>query len=227
MEEPIPSNEPVVSEVADLREILERAQSGDVAAMPELREALRSRPDLVQYCGDLGVIAERAWVTLIAGQNLVLSESIKLRLVELKASLAGANPTPLERLAVERIAITWLQSGFADIAAAGPGDVSPRVAEFVIERQDRAQKRYLAALTAFTMIRKLAPDLGAAVRDGEHRRTRRLAENLEPRNGPESSLPDAVIRSLSIVSNDDQDLDDQEEWSRGPMGPIELRRSTV
>jgi hypothetical protein len=73
----------------------------------------------------------------------------------------------------------------------------------------------------------LAPDLGAAARDNEHRRPSRLAENLEPTNGLESSLPDAVTRPLSVVSIDDQDPNDQDEWSRGPRGPIGLRRSTV
>jgi hypothetical protein len=160
MGEPLPWNEPVPQAVAGLREILERARRGEVAALPELREALRSGPDLVEYCGDLAAIAERAWVALVAGQDLVLGESVKLRPAGLKASLAGLDPTPLERLAIERVSITWLQCGFTEAAAAGPGDVAPRVAEFAIERQDRAQKRHLAALASLAMIRKLAAELG-------------------------------------------------------------------
>jgi len=95
MGEPLPWNEPVPQAVAGLREILERARRGDATVLPELREALRSRPDLVQYCGDLASIAERAWGDLVAGQNLVLGESVKLRLTRLKASLGNAgSPTP-------------------------------------------------------------------------------------------------------------------------------------
>jgi hypothetical protein len=201
MGEPLPSNEPVPPAVAGLRAILERAQRGNATELPELREAPRSRPDLVEYCGDLAATAERDWVDLVAGADLVLGESVKLRPAEMKASLAGPDPTPLERLAIERIAITWLlQCGFADAAATGPGDVPPRVAEFIIERMDRAQKRHLAALA---MIRKLTPDLGAA-RDGEPRRAASPVGYPPATTGPEPSPIDAATRPLSIVSIDDR-----------------------
>ena len=205
MNEPRASNEPVPAAFAGLQEVLERARRGDVAVLPELRETLEARPEIWKHCSDLAAIAERAWIVLIAGKDLLVGESLMMRMAELRAELAGADPTPLERLAVERVVIAWLQAWYSDLAAAGSGDVPPKVAAFALERQDRAQKRHLAALATLATIRRLAPKLGAAARDGEHRRPTRPAGNAVGTTGLVPSRRDADAHPLSIVSVDDRD----------------------
>ena len=170
MDDPQRSSEPFPAAVAGLQEVLVRAQGGDLAVLPELRDALESRPVLWRHCGDLAAIAERAWIETASGPDLVVAESLKLRMAELRAELAGPSPTPLERLAVNRVAITWLQAWYADAAAAGSGDVSPKLAAFALEPLDRAQKRHLAALAVLATIRRLLPDVGGASSGDGHRR---------------------------------------------------------
>jgi hypothetical protein len=198
MNEPRASNEPVPAALAGLQEVLERARRGDVAVLPELREALEARPEIWKHCSDLAAIAERAWIALITGPDLLVAESLMLRMGELRAELAGADPTPLERLAVERVVIAWLQAWYSDLAAANSGDVSPKVAAFALERQDRAQKRHLAALATLATIRRLRPAAGKPSRRGDHPRA--------------PGTPAALLRPLMIVCPGDMD-------SLGPTGP--------
>jgi hypothetical protein len=54
------------------------------------------------------------------------------------------------------VAACWLQVQDADIRAARANDVSPRQAEFHQRRMDAANRRYLAALKALALVRKLA-----------------------------------------------------------------------
>jgi hypothetical protein len=182
--------EPAPTAVANLREVLERARTGDPAALADLRETLRSRPDLVEYCGNLAAFAERAWVDLAAGPNLVVHESLKIKLEGLRAELAGPDSTPLERLAVDRVAITWLQAGYGDVAAAGLTDVPPRVAGFALDRQDRAHKRHLAALAALSLIHRLRPRGG------------RSSSEDGPGRGPQPGGPPGTATDLERVEHD-------------------------
>lgn len=146
--------------------LVERARRGDASALPGLREALRARPDLVARCGDLAAAAERAWIDLAAGPDVVAAESLALRVEGLRAELEGPDSTPLERLAAARVVVTWLQCWYADASAAAMANVPPGVATFALERQDRAHKRHLSALGALAAIRRLRPDAAPAGRTG-------------------------------------------------------------
>jgi hypothetical protein len=143
--------------LAEVRTLLERGRRGDVDALPALRRVLDEHPGIWRHVGDLAAHAERSWIRLAAGPDLVMQESLIRKLAELKAELAGPAPTPLERLLVDRVAATWLQVHYCDAAAVQAGEVSVRQAELALKRQDRAHRRYLTALAALTTIRRLLP----------------------------------------------------------------------
>ena len=56
----------------DIREVLEAARRGDRSVLPALRQWLDARPDFFQHLGDVAGHAERAWIELAAGTDLVL-----------------------------------------------------------------------------------------------------------------------------------------------------------
>src|SRR5262245_33586778 len=88
--------------------LTDRAQKGDLTALPALREVLKA-PLAVDLLG--GDLARQAQLTLIdkfSGKNLLFRESQTQKLELLRAELAGATPTPLERLLAERVAACWL-----------------------------------------------------------------------------------------------------------------------
>ena len=66
-------------------------------------------PEILKEAGDLGLLAERHWISLIARSNLIVEESVPEQVAIMKAELAGPEPTPLDRLLIDQIGLAWLQ----------------------------------------------------------------------------------------------------------------------
>jgi hypothetical protein len=141
--------------------LVEQARGGDPIAVGQLGGFLDANPDLVEHVGDLAVQVERAWIALAAGADPFAQEVVERKLARLKARHAGPAPTPLEQLLVAHLAAAWLQVAHGDALAAQVADKSDAQARFVLQRQERAQKRYLAAAKALAVVRKLQPERSA------------------------------------------------------------------
>jgi hypothetical protein len=153
-----------------MRRVLERAERGDRSALPALEMLLDATPEVWRAYGDLARVAEDAWVELVAGPNLLLKESLRRKLIEMKSELlSGAAASPLEHLLVGRVAAGWLQAAYADAAAAQLREKSLDLAQLEQQqrRQERAQKGYLAAIRTLATVRKLLAT--AAVRTADRR----------------------------------------------------------
>jgi hypothetical protein len=142
---------------ARLERLLQRAQQGDESVLPELRQVLDAHPEFWQGYGDLALQAQAAWLHLISGQNLLLRESLQLKLDQLKAELGGMVPSPLERLLVERATATWLQLQYAGAVYAQVKTNSSAQHQALQRRQNSAQQRHLQALKMLMTVRKLLP----------------------------------------------------------------------
>src|SRR3954469_4840155 len=124
-EEPQKTEPEAPPAVDELRALVDRARQGDHDALPRLRELLDERPGVFGQFGDLARHAQAAWVKLAAGGDLAFAEALRRRADAMTAELAGAAPTELERLLVERVAATWLQANYADAAAAQTSPEAP------------------------------------------------------------------------------------------------------
>lgn len=159
------------------REFIKRAQAGDLSVLPHLRALLDDHPEIWQHCGELAAITRNAWVDLIAGNDLVVAESLQRKVAAMKAELLEPSPSPLERLLVDRVGICWLQVHAADLecAHAVSQGTTPRVptAEVARKRLDSANRRYLAAVKQLTLVRKLLKEKPA-------KRLPRAAEQANP-----------------------------------------------
>ena len=139
----------------ELARLVARAERGDLAVLPALREALAANPTLWQTYGDVSLQAEGALVRVAAGSNLLLAESLLLKLRALKAELGGDGDSPLERLLASRVALTWLEANYRDIQmaqAAGAGEARLKVLR---QQQDAAHRRHLAGIKQLALVRKL------------------------------------------------------------------------
>ena len=144
-------------DVDRLAELVQRAQQGDVTALPLLREALEGDPSLWQEYGDLAAQAQEAWLQLLAGTDYLLAESVRLKLAALRQELGAEGASPLEKLLVERIVACWLQTHYADALyaqARGPQSTAS-IRQELMKRQDSSQRRYLAAIKQLALVRKL------------------------------------------------------------------------
>ena len=140
---------------ADLAQLLKRAEAGDRSVLPELRRALDRDDALWRGYGDLAAHAEASLAMLAAGPNLFLAESLKRKLAELKAEVGGESPSPLERLLVERVTASWLQTNYYDgllAQAAGAGEARLRALQRL---QDAAHRRHLAGIKQLAVVRRL------------------------------------------------------------------------
>src|SRR5262249_35937504 len=138
---PPPTQDPAAR--ARLESLVQRAQQGDEGALPELRQVLDAHPEFWQRCGDLALQAQAAWLQLICGKDLLPRESLQRKLDQLKADLAGTDPSPLERLLVERASATWLQLQNADAVYAQVKGTSSAQHQALQRRQTSAQQRHL------------------------------------------------------------------------------------
>jgi hypothetical protein len=122
-----------------------------------LRHALSSDPTLWQRYGDLAEQATESWLVLLAGRDLMLHESARQKMEALRKELSGPDPSPLEKLLVERVVACWLQVHYADATyaqAKGPQHTPGLLAE-LMKRQESSQRRFLASVQKLALVRKL------------------------------------------------------------------------
>jgi hypothetical protein len=146
------------SATEELRALIKRAQGGDESTLPVVRQLLQSQEAIDLLGGDLARQAERSFLSNAAGKDLAFREALAAKLARLRAELGGPNPTPLERLLVERVVACWLQVQDADIRYAQGQANSPPLAvcDFQQRRMDRAHRRYMTAIKTLATVRKLA-----------------------------------------------------------------------
>ena len=122
-----------------------------------MRHYLDAHPEVWQRGGDLARHAQEVWLDLLAGPDLLVAESVRRKLDELRAELGGPSPGPVEALLIDRVVACWLQANDADASyaqARGPGSTAAVRTE-LMRRQESAQRRYLASVKQLAVVRKL------------------------------------------------------------------------
>ena len=141
---------------ADLIAMVKRANKGDKSALASVREMLNRPRGADLFGGNLAYQAELSLIENVGGDQLVFKEALGRKLAVLRDELAGPNPTPLERLLVERVVACWLQVQDADVRyAQGQKTCTFAQSEYYQRRQDRAHNRYLSAMRTLAVVRKL------------------------------------------------------------------------
>ena len=138
-----------------VQEFLRRAHEGDEATLPVLKEMLKV-PGIVEHCGNLAAHVEETLVRNLAGQDLAVREGLRRKLESLRAELGGPAPSPLERLLVERIVACWLHLHHLEANYASKNSMPLELATYYQRSLSAAHKRYLAAIKALAVVRKLA-----------------------------------------------------------------------
>lgn len=142
--------------VEELEDVIERAKKGDASALPKLRLLLKDRESIEFFGGDLAQKTELTLIQAASGDNLALRESIIRKMQLMREDLAGANPTPLEKLMIDRVVLCWLILHDAEIRFSQFKNHTIIQGDYWQRRIDHAQRRYLAAIRTLATIRKLA-----------------------------------------------------------------------
>ena len=151
-----PEAEAKARHLAEARALLRRAEAGDESALTLVRERIQ-RPDFWLGLTSLTATVEDAIITRMAGRNLLVRESTKARLAHMRAELGGSDPSALEKLLIDRIALLWLQLSYFEVTyTQNLSDMTIPQAEHHQRRIDGTHRRYLAAIKALAVIRRLA-----------------------------------------------------------------------
>jgi len=153
-------------QVERLEALVKRARQGDESALPELRQLLDRCPLLWKRCGDLAAQAQKGWLNLVGGIDLVYKESLRRRLDEMHQELSGVNPMPLENFLVQRVLTSWVQVSFADALAAQAQERQAAHAELrhLQKRQESARRCLTEAVKQLALARRVALGRSSAVR---------------------------------------------------------------
>ena len=149
---------PDVSTTEGRKELLERGSKGDITVLPAIHQLLARSPDNYEKLGgNLARCVETSFTKSICGDDLIVREAIYAQLVVMKKELLGEDPTPLEKLLVDRIVACWLQVQDTESRYAQHHlGMSVKQGDYHQRRMESANKRYLAAIKSLALIRKLA-----------------------------------------------------------------------
>ena len=171
----------------EVRELIARAELGDRSAVPAVKRAFDDDPTLWQTVGDLAAQVQERWLGVVAGTDFSLKESVRRKMDELKEQLAGAAPTPIEKLLVDRVVACWLQVYQADSMYANAilASANESLLRVLMRRQESSQRQFLASIKQLDLVRGLTkPRLSVfspagtpatEPRHGQHTKKRRFA----------------------------------------------------
>lgn len=151
------SRDLTADEARKLPKLLEKAQAGDTKALDEVRPLL-DKSGLWDLVGSLSSRVETSWLETMTGRNKLVREGYERQAATMRRELLETGDSPLERLLVDRVVLTWMQASHADIAysSALKGDGhSFKEGTYNQERQDRANARHLKAVKALASVRRL------------------------------------------------------------------------
>jgi hypothetical protein len=150
---------------------------------------LNKHPEMWFEYGDLARRAKAAWLYLIAGEDLLLRESVSQHLEAMEADLGLAEASPLERLLIERITTCWLQTHYAEAAFIQVEGTNGTAPDRLLKRRDQAQRRLLAAIKQLALVRKLLKPAQSPAKLA----MKRLPQ-LQPSSQDCSGLPAEAVR---------------------------------
>lgn len=131
-------------------------EEGDDQALPRLREILNEVPTLARRLMDPARQAELSMIKNYAGDDPLVKETLPRTLKAMREELGEKDPSPLERLLVERVVATWFQlQYFEAIYAQNIRKLTIQQSESHQKRIDQAHWRHLSAVRTLAQVRKL------------------------------------------------------------------------
>ena len=140
------------------RRSVEDATMAQDAASPEDGDSREGKPRYEDHCQvavDLADVAELACISLLAGTDETLGNSLREKLRTIEADLGIEHSSPLERLLIRRISLSWAQAYHGDLLVTQSEKENLRDAKYVSGWRDRAHRRLMAATETLATVRRL------------------------------------------------------------------------
>ena len=76
--------------IRELRELVGRAEAGDASVLPQIRGLLDAHPHIADHFGDVAKVAVELWISVYAGNNPLLADATRGKMLVWRASIVGA-----------------------------------------------------------------------------------------------------------------------------------------
>ncbi len=134
-------------------DVIIKAQQGDTAALRELGRAQNAK--LLPKFGDMGAVVRRQICESACGEFNATAVAMYRKLEAIARDLAGPNPSGVEGMLAELVAIAWGDYQRCAKDREWLGDCSFRKATYYDQRVDRSHKRLVRSLRALAAVRKV------------------------------------------------------------------------
>jgi hypothetical protein len=137
-----------------IRSLVARVHKGEQGALPDLAAMARLHPRLVASatCKDLAYAARLMLAARLSGEDRASEVGFTTRIDLVASDLAGEGASPALRLCAQVVAFSWAEYWVLSIVSANNlANTHP----MQLKRQDAAQRRFLAALRAYSRIASL------------------------------------------------------------------------
>lgn len=138
-----------------LKTLVAAAKQGNAEVLPHIQTLLDNHPQLWQHFGDVVGQVESKWLTLLAGADAAVHESLRRTTEQLRQQLLEDGDSPLERLLVDRIVVSRLMISFFDSAVALAVNAAETRMRYLNQQLSKAQKRHESAVKSLAETRKL------------------------------------------------------------------------
>jgi len=149
--------------------LVRRGEKGEARAVAEVRAILKAHPTLWGSVNvNLSNAAREALLKAVTGPNELAADSIARNMETMKRKIVGENPSHLELLLADRIAMCWLRVQYAELSYASVVNKSVgfKQGDYLQRQAERAQAQYLAAIRTLAQVRKLGlPDVQVNIGD--------------------------------------------------------------
>jgi hypothetical protein len=146
-----------VPDAAQLRKLIDQANKGNTQAYDQIRALLPTVTAQWAHLGDMAANAREQFIKVASGEKALFTQELfRRQCATLTRELAGTNPTPLERLLVDRIVLCWLHLHYAEnIYVQAMHELTITQATYHQRRLSLAQSRYLSAIRTLAQVRRL------------------------------------------------------------------------
>lgn len=138
-------------------ETVNAANDGDENALAIVRQQISGPRGqyIVDNCGNLARQAEESLIRAMVGDQKAFCLAIKEKVYQMRVSLGGPSPSPLESILVDRVIVTWLQVQHADLIAIQTVDCSISKGNYLQKRQGNAHRMHMSAIKTLATVRKM------------------------------------------------------------------------
>jgi hypothetical protein len=168
----LPSTETIIDEYKEtgaspaLLDLIQAADGGNRQALSDLRVVYAAVPELAECVSSWQWALERE---IIGGTQPGIQETFAVQANRLRKRLAGDDPTPLEKLLVNRVVVDQLHALKVEHllhAKLNGAPISLAQGEYHHKQAERAQRRVVRSLKALAEVRRLLrPTLQVNVAD--------------------------------------------------------------